>query len=110
MNTAIFAVLFIVVIYLIGMLGVVSPLVYLIAVPVEALVGGVVVMLFLTRVRHAGMMLLFAVVMALFYLIGGNTLISTVGIIVLGFVAEIILWAGGYRWSGRRSGRTRCSG
>ncbi|MGO1851599.1 MptD family putative ECF transporter S component [Microbacterium sp.] len=97
MSTAIFAVLLIVVIYAIGMLGIVSPLVWLLIVPVQAVVGGIVVMLFLTRVRHAGMLLLFTVVVALFYLIGGNSLISTLGIIGLGIVAELILWVGGYR-------------
>lgn len=97
MSTAIFAVLLIVLIYATGMLGVISPLVWLVMVPVQAIVGGVVVMLFLARVRHAGMLLLFTAVVAISYLVGGNSLLSTLGIIVLGFVAELVLWVGGYR-------------
>ncbi|WP_129657564.1 MptD family putative ECF transporter S component [Rothia uropygialis] len=97
MGTAIFAVMFIVVVYATGMLGIISPLVWLLNVPVQALVGGIVMMLFLARVRHAGMLLLFTVVVALFYLICGNSLISTTGMIGAGLVAELILWAGGYR-------------
>lgn len=97
LSTAIFAVILIVVTYAIGMLGVVSPLVWLLIVPVQVVVCGIVAMLFLTRVRHAGMFALFATVVALFYLLSGNTLLSTAGIIVLGLLAEAILWAGGYR-------------
>lgn len=97
MTTAVFAVLLIVVTYVIGLLGIISPFVWLLIIPVQAVVGGVVVMLFLTRVRHAGMLLLFSAVVALFYLIGGNSIISTIGVIGLGVLAEFILWAGGYR-------------
>lgn len=97
MTTAIFAVILIVLSYAIGMLGVVSPLVWLLLVPVQAIVGGVVVMLFLARVRHAGMLALFALVVALFYLLSGNTLLSTAAIVLLGLLAELIVWAGGYR-------------
>jgi len=96
-NAALFAALLIVVTYAIGMLGILSPLVWLLIVPVQAVAGGVVVMLFLTRVRHAGMLLLFVVVVALFYLLSGNTLFSTVGIVALGAIAELILWTGRYR-------------
>lgn len=97
LNTAIFAVIFIVVVYAIGMLGIVSPLVWLVAMPLQVIAGGIVVMLFLTRVRHGGMVTLFAIVVALFYLLSGNTPVSTLAIIALGLLAEVLLWAGGYR-------------
>ncbi|TSI14509.1 MptD family putative ECF transporter S component [Brevibacterium aurantiacum] len=96
-NVAIFAVLMIVVTYAIGMLGILSPLVWLAAVPVSVLVNGIVFMLFLTRVKHAGMVTLLGVVVALFYLLTGNTIFSTIGIIVLAALAEVVLWVGGYR-------------
>lgn len=96
-NTAIFAVIFIVIGYAIGMLGVISPLVWLIAIPVTVLVNGITFMLFVTRVKHAGMVSLFAVIVALFYLLGGNNLVSTVAVVVLGILADLVLAAGRYR-------------
>ncbi|MFT3968713.1 MAG: MptD family putative ECF transporter S component [Micropruina sp.] len=97
LNTAIFAVIFVVAVYAIGMLGIISPLVWLVAVLLQVIAGGIVVMLFFTRVRHGGMVTLFATVVALFYLLNGNTPVSTLAIIALGLVAEVLLWAGGYR-------------
>ena len=67
-SVAIFAVIMIVVTYVIGMLGILSPLVWLVVMPVSVLVNGIVFMLFLTRVKHAGMVTLFGVVIALFFL------------------------------------------
>lgn len=96
-TTAMFAVILIVTTFAIGMLGIVSPLVWLLIVPVQAVVSGITVMLFLTRVRHAGMFTLFAAVVAIFYLLTGNPLLSTLGIIALGLIAELILRAGRYR-------------
>ncbi len=97
LSTAVFAVILIVLTTVIGMLGAVSPLVWLLIVPVQALVGGIPVMLFLTRVHHAGMMALFSLVVALFYLLGGNTVLSTAAIVVLGLFAELVLWTTRYR-------------
>lgn len=97
LTTAIFAVLLIAVSYAIGMLGVISPLVWVLIIPLQGLAGGIPVTLFLTRVRHAGMFTLFATVIALFYLLGGNSALSTASIIGLGVLAEVILWVGRYR-------------
>ena len=96
-SVAIFAVLMIVVTYAVGMLGILSPLVWLIVVPVSVLVNGIVFMLFVTRVKHAGMVTLFGVVIALFFLLTGNSILSTIGIFVLAVLAELVLWAGGSR-------------
>lgn len=96
-NTAIFAVILIVLTYAIGMLGIISPLVWVLVIPLQALAGGIPVTLFLTRVRHAGMFVLFAAVVALFYLLSGNTLPGTLAVIGLGVLAEAILLAGRYR-------------
>ncbi|MGO2745367.1 MptD family putative ECF transporter S component [Microbacterium sp.] len=96
-GTAIFAVIMIVVTYAIGMLGIFSPLVWLAIVPISVLVNGIVFMLFLTRVKHAGMVTLLGVVVALFYLLTGNTIFSTIGIIMLAVLAEVVLWVGDYR-------------
>ncbi|MFT4109219.1 MptD family putative ECF transporter S component [Propionicimonas sp.] len=96
-HTAIFAAILIVLTYAIGMLGVLSPVVWLVVVPVQTVVGGIPVMLFISRIRHAGMFGLFAIVVALFYLVNGNTWIGTVAIVLLGLAGELILWAGRYR-------------
>ncbi len=97
MNVAIFAVIFIVVTYAIGMLGVISPLTWLIVVPLSIVVNGVTFMLFFTRVRHAGMITLFTTVVALFYLMAGNTIVSTVAILALGVLADAVAALGRYR-------------
>lgn len=96
-SVAIFAVLMIVVTYVIGMVGVLSPLAWLAAVPASVIVNGIVFLLFVTRVKHAGMVTLLGAVVALFYLLSGNTVLSTVGIIILALVSEAVLWAGCYR-------------
>ncbi|MGO2655152.1 MptD family putative ECF transporter S component [Brachybacterium alimentarium] len=96
-SVAIFAVLMIVVTYVIGMLGILSPVVWLIVIPVSVLVNGIVFLLFVTRVKHAGMVTLLGVVVALFYLLTGNSIFSTIGIIVLAVLAEVVLWAARYR-------------
>lgn len=97
MTTAIFTVLLIVVTYAIGMLGIISPVAWLLTVPLDALASGIVVMLFLARVRHAGMMLLLTAVVAIFFVVSGTTPLAALGIIVLGLIAELILWVGRYR-------------
>jgi len=96
-SVAIFAVIFIVVSYAIGMLGIISPLIWLLIVPLSVIVDGIPFMLFLTRVTHAGMVTLFGAIVGLFYLLTGSPLVATVGIILLAVIAELILWAGRYR-------------
>lgn len=97
LTTASFAVILIVITSVIGLLGVISPLTWLLVLPLQALTSGVTVLLFLARVRHAGMFTLFAAVVALFFLLTGNTLLSSLGIVLLGVIAELLLWAGRYR-------------
>lgn len=96
LSTAIFAVIFIVVGYAIGMLGLISPVTWLLVVPLGALVNGITFMLFVTRVKHAGMVTLFALIVALFYLIGGNNLLSTAGVVLVGVIADLVLSVGRY--------------
>lgn len=96
-SVAIFAVIMIVVSSAIGMLGILSPLIWLVMVPVSVLVNGIPFMLFVTRVKHAGMVTLLGAIIALFYLISGNTILSSLGIVLLAVLAELALWVGGYR-------------
>ncbi len=97
LNVAIFAVIYFVVIYAVAMIGIISPVVMLITLPLGAIAAGIPYMLFLTRVRHAGVVTLFGVVIALLYLMVGQPWQSTVVTIVLAVLADAILWAGRYR-------------
>lgn len=96
-SVAIFAVIYIVVSYAIGMLGIISPLTWLLIIPVSIIVNGITFMLFLTRVGHAGMITLFGAIIAVFYLLTGNIPLSTAAIVLLAIVAELVFWAGRYR-------------
>ncbi|MFT4296162.1 MAG: MptD family putative ECF transporter S component [Micropruina sp.] len=97
LNVAIFAVIYFVIVFAIAMLGIIGPLVMLITLPLSAVAAGVPYLLFLTRVRHAGMVALFDVVLALLYLMIGHPWQSTALTILLGVLAELVLRAGGYR-------------
>lgn len=97
LRIAIFSVVFIAVGYAIGMLGFVSPVLWLLSIPASILVNGITYLLFVSRVRHAGMVTLFGIVVALFYLLGGNSLIAAAGEIALGILADLLLLFGSYR-------------
>ena len=62
LTVAIFAVIYIVVIFAVAMLGIISPVVMVITLPLAPLVAGIPYMLFLSRVRHGGMVTLFGIV------------------------------------------------
>jgi energy-coupling factor transport system substrate-specific component len=97
LNVAIFAVIYFVIVFAIAMLGIISPLVMLLTLPLSAIAAGIPYMLFLTRVRHAGLVTLFGVVLALLYLMVGHPWQSTLVTIGLSVVAEFVLLAGRYR-------------
>jgi energy-coupling factor transport system substrate-specific component len=101
LNVAIFAVIYFVIVFAIAMLGIINPLVMLLSLPLSIIVAGIPFVLFLTRVRHAGMVTLFGTVVALLYLISGHPWISTLLTIAVSLGAEAVLWAGRYRsrWS-----------
>lgn len=96
-NVAIFAVIYFAVVFAIAMLGIISPLVMLLTLPLSAIAAGVPYMLFLTRVRHAGMVALFGLVLGLLYLMMGHPWVSTLVTVGLSIVAELVLRAGRYR-------------
>jgi energy-coupling factor transport system substrate-specific component len=97
MNVAMFAVIYFVVVYAVAMLGIISPLVMLLTLPLSIVAAGIPYLLFLTRVKHAGLVTLFAVVLGALYLVMGHPWISTLLTVALALVAEVILWAGRYR-------------
>ena len=97
LSVAIFAVLYFVIVFAIAMLGIISPLVMLLTLPLAAIAAGIPYLLFLTRVRHAGMVTLFGLVVALLYLVMGQPWQSTLTTIALSALAELILATGRYR-------------
>ncbi|RFS45594.1 MptD family putative ECF transporter S component [Micromonospora craniellae] len=96
-NIGIFAALYIVVTYAIAMLGVISPLVALLTLPLAIIAGGIPYMLFLTRVKHAGMVTIFGVLVGGLMFLTGHPWISFVITVVVSLLAEAILLAGRYR-------------
>ncbi|WP_422771419.1 MptD family putative ECF transporter S component [Plantactinospora sp. WMMC1484] len=97
LNVAIFAVIYFVTVYAIALLGIINPLVMLLTLPLSIVVAGIPYMLFLTRVRHAGMVTLFGAAIGVLYLLGGHPWISTLVTIAVALLAEVVLWAGRYR-------------
>lgn len=97
LNVAIFAVIYFVIVFAIAMLGIISPLVMLFTLPLSAIAAGIPYMLFLTRVRHAGMVALFGIVLALLFVMVGHPWQSALLTTGLGVVGEFVLAAGRYR-------------
>lgn len=95
-SIGIFAALYIVVVMGISMFGFVSPVVMLVALAAAIVAGGVPFMLFLTRVSHAGMITVFAVITSGVLLLSGHPPVSFALTVALALVAEVIVWAGGY--------------
>lgn len=96
-DVGVFGALYVVVGYVVGMLGIVSPLAWLIAVPLTVVANGVTYTLFATRVRRPGPVALLGVLVACFFLVSGNTLVGTAAILVLAVLADLVLRSGGYR-------------
>ena len=101
LNVAIFAVIYIVIVFAVAMLGVISPLIMLLTLPLSAIAAGIPYVLFLTRVKHAGMVTLFGTVVALFFLVSGQPWQSTIVTIVLSVLADLILATGKFvsKWA-----------
>ncbi|RCS61257.1 MptD family putative ECF transporter S component [Microbacterium sp. JB110] len=97
LTIAIFAVIYIVVIFAVAMVGIISPLVMVITLPLAPLVAGIPYMLFLSRVRHGGMVTLFGIVFGLASMGWGHPWQSVLVIVGVSLIAEIVLFAGRYR-------------
>ncbi|WP_308440536.1 MptD family putative ECF transporter S component [Actinocatenispora comari] len=97
LNVAVFAVIYFVIVFVIAMLGIMSPLTMLLTLPLAPIAAGIPYMLFLARVRHTGMVTVFGAVVGLLYLMVGHPWQSTVVTIIVALLADLILWAGRYR-------------
>jgi len=97
LNVAIFTVIYIVVIFAVAMLGIISPLVMVITLPLATLIAGIPYMLFLSRVRHGGMIALFGLVFGLASMGWGHPWQSALVILGFSLIAEIVMYLGQYR-------------
>ncbi|MBO0839600.1 MAG: MptD family putative ECF transporter S component [Sciscionella sp.] len=96
-NIGIFGALYLVIMGLFNALEFISPLVTLVSVLIGIVAAGVPFMLFLTRVRHAGMITVFAVIVNGFMLLIGSPPIGFAVGMVTAVGAEALLWLGRYR-------------
>ncbi|MFG6200592.1 MptD family putative ECF transporter S component [Nonomuraea sp. JJY05] len=96
-NIGVFGALYLVVVFGINMFGFLNPAVMLVALVASIVAGGIPFMLFLTRVNHAGMVTIFAIVTAGILMLTGHPLISFLISLGCALVAEAIVWAGRYR-------------
>lgn len=80
-----------------NMLGAVAPILQLVGATLAALLNGITFMLFLTRVRHAGLITLMALLLGILVTIAGHHPISIVTALVAGIAADVIASRGGYR-------------
>jgi energy-coupling factor transport system substrate-specific component len=96
-NIGVFGALYLVVVFGINMLGFINPAVMLVSLVASIVAGGIPFMLFLTRVRHVGMVTIFAIVTAGLLMLSGHPLISFLISVGCALVAEAIIWVGRYR-------------
>ncbi|MBD8103813.1 hypothetical protein PlfCFBP13513_15040 [Plantibacter flavus] len=95
-NVAIFAVIYFVVVFAMAMLGVISPMVMIATLSLTPIVAGIPYMLFLTRVRHAGMVSLMGAALAALDLVIGHPWQSALLIVAVSLAGELIMAAANY--------------
>ncbi|MGW1373923.1 MptD family putative ECF transporter S component [Streptomyces sp. NPDC002446] len=96
-NIGIFGALYIVTVGVFNALEFISPVMTLVTSAVSIVAAGVPFMLFLTRVRHAGMVTVFAVIVSGFMLLIGSPPVSLAIGVAAALVAEALLYLGRYR-------------
>lgn len=98
----IFAAIYIVLFFAVTMFGFLNPVMMLVALGLSIVIGAIPFMLFLARVRHAGMVALFSVVLGVVFLVAGYPPLAVAILVVLAIVVELILAVTGYRsrWAG----------
>ena len=93
----VFGALYLATVFAINLFAFISPLTLLIALAASIVAGGVPFMLFLTRVRHAGMVTIFGVITAAWLAVTGHPPIGFVITVAAALAGEVLLWLGGYR-------------
>lgn len=102
MTIGIFLAIYIVLYFAVTIFGFLTPVMMLATLGLSVVIGAIPFMLFLSRVRHAGMVGLFAIVLGIVLLIVGFPPLSIAITIVLSIIIELVLAATGYRsrWAG----------
>ena len=102
MTIGIFLAIYIVLYFAITMFGFLNPVMMLVTLGLSIVVGAIPFMLFLARVKHAGMVALFAIVLGILLLVIGFPPLSIGILVALAVVVELVLAATGYRsrWAG----------
>lgn len=96
-----FAALYLVTVFVFVLIGFTNPFVMLVSVPVSIVAAGIVFLLFLAKVQHAGMVFSFALIFAALHLATGHPAVGFPLTVAVGLIAEVVLWLGHYRatWS-----------
>ena len=102
MTIGIFLAIYIVLYFAITMFGFLNPVMMLVTLGLSIVVGAIPFMLFLARVKHAGMVALFTIVLGILLLVIGFPPLSIGILVALAVVVEFVLAATGYRsrWAG----------
>ena len=102
MTIGIFLAIYIVLYFAITMFGSLNPVMMLVTLGLSIVVGAIPFMLFLARVKHAGMVALFTIVLGILLLVIGFPPLSIGILVALAVVVELVLAATGYRsrWAG----------
>jgi energy-coupling factor transport system substrate-specific component len=96
-NIGIFAALYTVIVYIFAMLGILGPVAMIVFLFLGIIVAGIPYMLFLTRVKHGGMVTLFGVITGGVFFLTGQPWPALVIAVLGSLVGEVLLWAGRYR-------------
>lgn len=97
-TTGIFSVIYIIVVFIFGMLGYIPILMILLPV-IVSIVGGIPFMLFLTRVKKFGMVTIMALIAGFVMFLSGHSWIPIVTFLICGIIADYILKLGDYKSS-----------
>lgn len=96
-DVAVFAVIYLVLLFAINMLGYINPVVMLVVLLASIIVCCIPYMLFLARTRRPGKVALFGLVIGLVSGVSGLGWITAALCVVLGVAADLIMRSGGYR-------------
>ncbi|SCK41124.1 energy-coupling factor transport system substrate-specific component [Streptomyces sp. WMMB 714] len=96
-NIGIFAALYIVTVGVFNLLEFINPVMTLVSSAISIVAAGVPFMLFLCKVRHGGMVTVFAVIVTGFMLLIGSPPVTLLVGVVAALAAEAVLYVGQYR-------------
>ena len=91
----VFAVIYLVIVFSVGMIGVI-PILFLVYPTILGIVSGTVVMLFMAKVQKPWALLIFGMLTPIFMMVEGHTYILVLHAFVVILIAELIRRAGNY--------------